>query len=138
MVFLKQTIPPSNLLKVFFHKFYLAHFSILYLKCLVFLCWNITTFLNPFLAYVLILYPLKATENQVSWWFQEVKNGNIGQKWVKQIALCKVENSLDTNSFNPLNVNPTKWSNTFKQFLGKSRRIVWVCLTILWDWRLKS
>ena len=138
MVFLKQTIPPSNHLKVFFHKFYLVHFSILYLKCLVFLCWNITTFLNPFLAYVLILYPLKTTENQVSWWFQGVKNGNIGQKWVKQIALCKVGNSFDTNSFNPLNVNPTKWSSTLKQFLGKSRRIVWVCLTILWDWRLKG
>ena len=32
---------------------------------------------------------------------------------------------------NPLSVNPTKWSNTLKQFAGKSQRIVWVCLTIL-------
>ena len=31
----------------------------------------------------------------------------------------------------PLSDNPTKWSNTVKQF-------VWVCLTILWDWRLKG
>ena len=23
-----------------------------------------------------------------------------------------------------LSVNPTKWSNTFKQFIGKSRRII--------------
>ena len=27
-------------------------------------------------------------------------------------------------SFNPLSANPTKWSNTLKQFIGKSRRIV--------------
>ena len=37
----------------------------------------------------------------------------------------------------PLNANPTKWSNTLKQFIGNSRRIIWVCLTILWGWRLK-
>ena len=34
---------------------------------------------------------------------------------------------------NPLSANPTKWSNTLKQFVGFCRRIVWVCLTILWD-----
>ena len=37
----------------------------------------------------------------------------------------------------PLSTNSTKWSNTFKQFVGNSQRIVWVCLTILWGWRLK-
>ena len=31
-----------------------------------------------------------------------------------------------TLSFNPLSSNPTKWSNTLKEFVGKSRRIVWV------------
>ena len=40
-----------------------------------------------------------------------------------------------TNTFNPLSANPTKWSNTLKQFLSNSRR-VW--LTILWGWRLKG
>ena len=25
-----------------------------------------------------------------------------------------------------------------KQFIGCRRRIVWVCLTILWGWRLKG
>ena len=40
--------------------------------------------------------------------------------------------------FNPLNVSPTKLSNTLKQVVGNSKRIVWVCLTILWDWHLKS
>ena len=32
--------------------------------------------------------------------------------------------------FNPLRANPTKWSNTLKQFVGISRHITWVCLTI--------
>ena len=35
-------------------------------------------------------------------------------------------------SLNPLSANPTKWSNTLKQFVGNSWRIVWVGLTILW------
>ena len=33
-------------------------------------------------------------------------------------------------SLNPLSPNPTKWSNTLKQFVGCCRRIVWVCLII--------
>ena len=33
---------------------------------------------------------------------------------------------------NPLSANPTKWSNTLKQFVGKSQQIVSVCLIILW------
>ena len=40
-------------------------------------------------------------------------------------------------SFNPLSTKFTKWSNTLKQFVGFCRRIVWVCLTILWDWHLR-
>ena len=31
-----------------------------------------------------------------------------------------------------LSASPTKWSNTFKQFVGNSWRIAWNCLTILW------
>ena len=33
---------------------------------------------------------------------------------------------------NPLSANPTKWSNTLKEFVGFYRRIV------LWGWRLKG
>ena len=40
--------------------------------------------------------------------------------------------------FNPLGVNPTKWLNTVKQFVGCCRQIVWVCMTIFWGWRLKG
>ena len=56
---------------------------------------------------------------------------------------------LNSFVFNPLSVIPTKWSNTFKQFVGSSRRIVWVfdhfvglalkglkkvCLILLWKY----
>ena len=37
-----------------------------------------------------------------------------------------------------LSGNPIKWSNTLKKFVGCCRRIVWVCLTILSGWHLKS
>ena len=40
--------------------------------------------------------------------------------------------------YNPLSANPTKWSNTLKQFVRCSQRIVWVRLTILWSWRLNG
>ena len=39
---------------------------------------------------------------------------------------------------NFLSANPTKWSNKNKQFVGNSRRIDWVDLTILWGWPLKG
>ena len=38
----------------------------------------------------------------------------------------------------PLSANPTKCSNTFKQFVGNNRRVVAVYLTILWGWCLKG
>ena len=31
-----------------------------------------------------------------------------------------------------------KWSNILKQFVGKIRRLVRVCFTILWGWHLKG
>ena len=37
-----------------------------------------------------------------------------------------------------LSANPTKWSNTLKQFFGNIRGIVWLYLTILWGWHLKG
>ena len=41
-------------------------------------------------------------------------------------------------SFIPLSTNPTRWSNTLKQFVGNSQQIVWVYLNILWGWHLKG
>ena len=47
-------------------------------------------------------------------------------------------NNSDIYNSNSLSANPTKWSNTLKQFVGFFRRIVWVSSTILWGWHLKS
>ena len=38
---------------------------------------------------------------------------------------------------NPLSGNPTKWSNTLN-LSEICQRILWVCLTILWNWHLKG
>ena len=57
---------------------------------------------NPFHATRLFLYPLKTSENVL---FSDVFRGSkdtSGMKWV-----------------NPLSANPTKLSNTLKQFVGK-------------------
>ena len=45
---------------------------------------------------------------------------------------------LHLRLFNPLVANLTKCSNTLKQFVGSCRRIIWVCLTILWGCRLRG
>ena len=44
----------------------------------------------------------------------------------------------DYFEINPLSAKHTKWSKTLKQFVGCCRQIIWVCLTILWGWRLKG
>ena len=41
-------------------------------------------------------------------------------------------------NLNSLSANPTKWSNTLKQFAGNIRRIDWVYFIILWEWCLKG
>ena len=61
--------------------------------------------------------------------FSEVIKRDQWHEWVKQSNKSLVK---------PLSANPTEWSNTLKQFVGKSRWIVWECLTILWGWRLKG
>ena len=34
------------------------------------------------------------------------------------LSLAASENTFNTVEFNPLSANPTKWSNTLKQFVG--------------------
>ena len=41
------------------------------------------------------------------------------------------EQNVNAKGVNPFSANPAKWSNTLK-------RIVWVCLTILWYLLLKG
>ena len=60
-------------------------------------------------------------------------------KNVLEATCLKVsECTLFSLFINPLSGNPTKWSNTLDKFVGKSQRIVWVWLNILWGWRLKG
>ena len=45
------------------------------------------------------------------------------------VSFVEMRSSFSTPCFlslnlNPLSANPRKWSNTLKQFVGKSRRIV--------------
>ena len=92
------------------------------------------------------------TENQKLTFRQQV---NVRYFWrlfrslSKEVAdyFCKKKVIIDAwqgfehafcSYFNPLSASPTKLSNTLKQFVGNSRRSVWVCLTILWGWCLKG
>ena len=43
-----------------------------------------------------------------------------------------IENIWILDPFNPLSANPTKWSNTLKQFYGNNWQFFSVCLTISW------
>ena len=43
-----------------------------------------------------------------------------------------------SHDVNPLSVNPKKWSNTLKQFVGCCRWMVGVCLTIFGGWHLNG
>ena len=54
---------------------------------------------------------------------------------VKHTVKWNLTNSALTEVIvNPLSTNPIKWPNTLKHFCGFCWQIVWVCLTILWDW----
>ena len=80
--------------------------------------------------------------------FQGVSKEISGMKWVNEwmnnennlLITPNPPNLLNimTQCLDPLSANPAKWSNRHRQFVGKSKRIVWVCLTILWVWRLKG
>ena len=65
------------------------------------------------------------------------KNNNIKnlKKCLRKVVLAP---PFIHTTLNPLILNLTKWSNTPKQFIGCWKRIVWVCLTILWGWHLKG
>ena len=52
--------------------------------------------------------------------------------WSLLIDLLKWLLFLSIWPLNPLSANPSKWSNTLKQFVGCCQRIIWVSLIILW------
>ena len=50
------------------------------------------------------------------------KNANFGGNNSRIVGLRM--RSFEGMIFNPVSANPTKWSNTLKQFVGKLRQIV--------------
>ena len=74
-----------------------------------------------------------------SYYVNSFLQGKLENQWHKLKLKRNLTRSRESPfSFNPLCANSTKWSNTLKQFVGCWQRIVWVCLTILWGWRLKG
>ena len=63
---------------------------------------------------------------------------HFGNFQINKATPWKENDYSHASFFNPLRANPTKWSDTLKQFVGNSGQIVWVCLTILWKWHLKG
>lgn len=55
-------------------------------------------------------------------------------------AFDTINHDLLLAKLNSLSADPTKLSNTLKQFVGKSRQISWVCLTSFWHkmWKMLS
>ena len=68
-----------------------------------------------------------------------LSNGSCKMFYPKSLSktpVWKIQFVFSYNNINPLKANFTKWSNTLEQFV--SRLPTRVCLTILWDRRLKS
>ena len=64
--------------------------------------------------------------------FSEIKKGKLS---INNSVL--LYNKQLSTLFNPLSANITNVQTHSKNSLADCRRIVWLCLTILWDWRLR-
>ena len=63
------------------------------------------------------------------------KAGSLQWHWEESLLLPFFMNFIQL--INPLSANPTKWSNTFKQFVAVGGELL-ECLTVLWGWHLKE
>ena len=89
----------------------------------------------------------KLTKKKLVWiyWPENSQHSNLKNsisiklngKYIYPWKISKATFPKLSSAIIPLSANPTKWSNTLKQIVGKSRRIVCVCLTVLWGWCLK-
>ena len=61
-----------------------------------------------------VSYSYKSLKQKESQYSHEVSLARAGNKQLVH----------KSNNINPLSTNPTKWSNTLKQFLGCCRRVV--------------
>ena len=67
-----------------------------------------------------------------------VLKGTFGRLIFSLICQYDIEAWLKIIHFkvNPLSANPTKWANS-NNSSAVANELFWVCLTILWSWRLK-
>ena len=66
--------------------------------------------------------------------FRGQRKGTLGTNGLtaKSFIIVDVWHDPEYTSINPLSANSTKWSDT-QQFVSNSRRIILVCLIILWQ-----
>ena len=69
---------------------------------------------------------VKETTNFILFTSHKITKNN--NRCALDLKLIKFSVKTKTDAY-PLSATPTKWSNT---------RIVWVCLTIFWGWRLRG
>ena len=70
------------------------------------------------------------SEKQLWKFSHKMQTKSIVSFRVETSALVCTANQI--SGFNPLSGIPTKWSNALNQFVGFSRKIISVCLTISW------
>ena len=73
-----------------------------------------------------------------AWPFFNIIHEKVITKQKTSVILLVKLHTIILDLLNPLNVNPRKWSDTFKQFVSNLPTNCLVCLTILWSWHLKG
>ena len=102
-----------------------------FLFSLIIPCTLCKFFPDPFVPNAPLLFPLKTSENlAVFWCFQWVEKGSIRNEWVNWTMSVVHSTQGSTSKFSSF-YSFKRQPQQFKQFVGKSRRIVWVCLTTL-------
>ena len=113
--------------------------------------WNLKIVLNlpqrsPSLIYSEDLLWSSDSSIEIYLWIMQILEMTSFMKSFRQLSfiieifLMGSLHSITESGFfyvDAISANPTKSSNTLKKFVGNSQRIVWLCLTILWGWRLK-
>ena len=105
--------------------------------CDLFIDWSISlhVFIDSFLDW-LINWFIISTDYAQCWKWANVPQISCGVHTAKFLKFGHFQRHA-YEKFNPLSAITAKWSSTLKQFVGYRRGIIWVCLTILWGWRLK-
>ena len=76
--------------------------------------------------YRMTYYRMTATTSIEKLTKRAKKSISLKYRWLPSSCLQEVlhHTNIILTQLNPLSANPIKWTNTLKQFVGKSRRIV--------------